>query len=109
MYSKLRPCESENKELEVRKKEMEKQINLWLRKKSNGMWVVNGFVHNYDTQEVIVGANVLLDDKAPAQTNERGFFLFDEIRAGQHVISVQKEGYEDTGDPNKPSRVEFVI
>lgn len=105
---KMKPSESESKILEVRKKKMEKQINLWLRKRSTGTWEVNGFVHDIETQGVISGATVTLDDVS-TQTNERGFFQFSGIPSGRHVISVQKEGYEPTADMNKPSRVEFVL
>ena len=106
--TKLRPCESENKELEVKKEEMEKQINLWLRKKTDGTWTVFGFVRDIDTDDVIAGANVYLD-RRETQTNERGFFSFDGVEKGRHQIFVLKDGYEDTGDPNKPSKVEFTL
>ena len=100
--------ESESKKLEVRKTEMEKQINLWLKKQANGLWAVNGFIHDIETKEVIAGATVHLD-QVPTQTSERGFFLFDGIEAGEHMIVVGKEGYESTNDLNKPSMVSFVI
>ena len=87
---------------------MERQINLWLRKQANGLWVVNGFVHDIETQELIVDATVSLD-RIAVKTNERGFFQFDNMPAGEHIIVVEKEGYVSTDDVNKPSDVSFVI
>ena len=103
-----RHAESESIKVEVKKMENEKQINLWLKKKSNGTWTVNGFVHDSGTQEVMPSATVVLD-MIGKLTNARGFFSFEGIESGNHVILVQKEGYEATGDVNKPSEVEFVL
>ena len=85
-----------------------KQINLWIRKKTDESWKIDGFVHDSETLELIVGATVYLD-RVPTQTNERGFFRFEGIAVGEHIIVVEKEGYESTNDPEKPSVVNFMI
>ena len=87
---------------------MEKQINLWLRKQANGTWTVNGFVYDTDSGEAIVDATVILD-RVPTQTNDRGFFQFEGIVAGEHVIIATAVGYVSSNDPNKPSVVSFVL
>ncbi|WP_161570106.1 beta-sandwich domain-containing protein [Salinigranum halophilum] len=46
----------------------------------------------------IGGAKVYVDSRTDTRTNDRGYFSFDRIPAGDHTVEVVNVGYEDPGE-----------
>jgi len=92
---------------EVKKMEM-KNVNIWLKKISDKEWTVSVLLKDCDTEAPINAAQVRLDENALI-TNSEGHVYWDHVPAGNHMLKATRSGYEDTGDPEKPSSVTFTL
>jgi iron complex outermembrane receptor protein len=62
---------------------------------SNGK--ISGYVTDAQSNEPLVGANVILEGTAMgASSNREGYFIIENVPAGQYVIVVSYIGYRDT-------------
>lgn len=84
------------------------------------MWgqncILKGFVNDASNNEPIIFANVFLkDSNAGTNTDETGYYEFDNLAPGIYTIEVSYLGYENNSQleveltPNRPTEINFLM
>ncbi len=78
--------------------------------------VLKGFVNDASNNEPIIFANVFLkDSNAGTNTDENGYYEFDNLAPGIYTIEVSYLGYENNSQleveltPNRPTEINFLM